>query len=392
MAELRKLVLELAALPPGEPVATLYLDTNWHDEQQRERVKLFVRERIREGRLLFGHDGPAIEAVEKTLDRIEVWVEDVVNQTEHPEARGMLLVASEGRGLFREYELGIPVEPAFFLDVRPRLFPLVRAMSRTEPVILATVDSTGADIIERRYGEIEQEETIEREIPRRHRSTVGWSQEHFPQHLRQIIKGVWKECARTLEQALLAHPDCDVILFGQRVNVAGFEKLLTKKSRDRVIAARPLPPDRNALMASADEAIEQALTQRASGVVHHILRQGLSERSGTIGLQQTLLAANERRVRVLAVSERFEAAGYLCQRCEGLWTSGATGCVFCGGPTESILLREELARRCLSEKGQVLVVPAGGPLDTYAGIGALLRHLKGPEKQSPAGAEQGASA
>jgi hypothetical protein len=39
---------ELARLRSGsEPIVTLYLDIRWSDERQRERVRLFVQDRVK---------------------------------------------------------------------------------------------------------------------------------------------------------------------------------------------------------------------------------------------------------------------------------------------------------------------------------------------------------
>jgi len=42
---------ELARRPPGaRPVVSVYLNTRWTDENQRERVRIFLKNRLREAR------------------------------------------------------------------------------------------------------------------------------------------------------------------------------------------------------------------------------------------------------------------------------------------------------------------------------------------------------
>lgn len=385
MAELRTLVSDLAKVGDGPPIVTLYLDTKWRDEHQRQRVRLYVKDRSREARQLFAENAEVAEGIGRTLDRIEDWVELLVNQDIYPEADGVMLVASEPRGMFEEILIGEPFENAMYIDSRPRLFPLVRHLSAERPVFMVMVDSKGAQVLEWRTGAVVDETGIERNILRRHKMG-GWSQRHFQQHIKRVIQNVWKECADLLAKRLLDEPNADVILFGQEMNLRGFEKFLSEAVRQRIIGMRPASDDRNRMIEMARELINDERVAREFAMVHRILRQGLSDRSGTVGLEETLTAMNERRVRFLALSRRFEMTGYHCTNCDALWHAGATGCVFCGGRTVRTDLHEELARRCLAEGGDVIVAPDGGPLDAYRGIGALLRHLSGSERgQQPLG-------
>ena len=46
---------ELARRPPGaRPVVSVYLNTRWTDENQRERVRIFLKNRLREARAAAG--------------------------------------------------------------------------------------------------------------------------------------------------------------------------------------------------------------------------------------------------------------------------------------------------------------------------------------------------
>jgi peptide chain release factor subunit 1 len=258
-------------------------------------------------------------------------------------------------------------------------------MSLDRPVFLVSIDSKGAQLLEWKTGAVVNEEEIERRIMSRHKMG-GWSQRHYNQHIKRIIEGVWKECADLLQQRCIEEPSADVILFGQEANLRNFEKHLPEAVRDRIIGMRPMPSDRLALYDVAREVINEERVGREFATVHRILRQGLSDRSGTVGLEETLVALNERRVRILALSRRFDVTGFRCTNCDALWHTGSTGCVFCGNRTEAVGLREEASRRCVAEGGDVVVAPDGGPLDAYRGIGALLRHLMGAERAQPVGA------
>ena len=73
MTELDGVLGELAKLKTGsEPIVSLYLDVRWHDEQQRERVRLCVREKAR---AILGHyaaGAPGSRARIRGCERIPV--------------------------------------------------------------------------------------------------------------------------------------------------------------------------------------------------------------------------------------------------------------------------------------------------------------------------------
>lgn len=381
MTDVRALISELARIEDGPPVVTLYLNTHWNDEQQRERVRIFFHDRSREARQLFGKDTPEGRCVAASLDRLAPVVDELINQDYAPDANGVMLVCSADRDLYEECLVSEELDSAMYVDVQPRLFPLIEMLSRLRPAVLVEVDSGGATIHEWNYGEVVDTRSLERRVPRKHKMG-GWSQLKLQNRVEERVRGVWKECAVLLEQIMSDVPDAALILFGQEINVRNFAKLLPTPLQERIVATRPTPPDRLGLLQAVREVVAEERTRNEFDAVHHILRQGLSDRSGVVGLEDTLQAMNERRLRSLALSRRFQAiTGFCCTNCDALWTSGAGGCVFCGGATRPVVLREELTRRALASGADVLVVPDGGPLEAYRGVGGLLRHLSGEEHQ-----------
>ncbi len=384
MADLRSLISALVKVPDGPPIVTLYLDARWKDEHQRDRVRLFFHDRAREARGIFDVAAPEAQGIRQSLDRVQRFVDGLVNQDIHPDARGVMVVASEPRALFEEALVEDPFEPAMFIDSKPRLAPLIEAAFLVKPAYLVEVDARSALILELGAEGMIDEHSLEREVPSRHKQG-GWSAPRFARHVKEHIRMVWNEAAKLLVDFVRQDGSGAIVLFGQEPNLRAFSRELPPELQGRIVAMRPAPRDRRALLASAREALEEERIAHEFAVVHRILRQGLADRSGTVGLDDTLLAMNERRVRLLAVSRRFQARGYRCERCDALSAAGATACVFCDGPTTIVNLREELLRRCVAQGAEVLVTPESGPLDAYRGIGALLRHLTGEERQHPAG-------
>lgn len=378
MTDARSLARRLAEIGDGPPVLTLALDTHWKDEQQRTRIRVFCRDKLREARRLFG-DNLSTVGLDETLARVESWVDDVVNLHREPKAKGLVLYASEGRGLFLECALPVSPETEAWLDLRPRLWPLVTAFDALEPAFIVRIDAQGAEFIQIREG-VSSEEWIGGDQVKRHKQG-GWAQANYQRHINDQVFHVWKECAAQLDRLAAESPNAQIVLLGQDANVRGFQRLLAPLTAKRVVGMGPDSPDRMRRLETAEELLDEARVASTFATVHHVLRQGLSDRSGTVGIEDTLMAANQRRLNTVVLSRRFDARGLLCASCGGLWTNGATGCVFCGNPVRTVSLREELARRCVAEGARLLIVPDGGPMDAYRGIGALLRHLTGNEHQ-----------
>lgn len=371
MTDIRALLSRLSEFEDGAPVVTLALDTRWRDEQQRSRVRLFVRDRVRDARQLFADVDDDRRAIAPTLDRIERWTEEIVNRERYESADGLILFASDARDLFVECALPFSPEPLMWIDRRPLLWPLARELDRTRPLVVVDVGVTGAHIAQWDFGSLE-EKTIERDVPGRHQMG-GWSQARYQRHIREHIHRAWKECAELLQRLVLESPGARLVLLGQDMSLRRFLREMPRPVADRVVAMRPSPPEPLRRLEVGLEVLEEERVAHEFAIVHHILRQGLSDRSGTVGLEQTLMAINEQQVRELALSAGFDRQGVKCRSCNGLWTKGTPGCVFCGQEVKLVPLRDEILTRAVRQEADVTVVQQGGPLDAYHGIGALLR-------------------
>lgn len=381
MTDIRALLSELAREPEGPPVITVALDTHWRNERHRERVRIFVREELKKARRLFDSVDNDARGICDTLDRIEAWADEVVNRERYESADGLILYASEPRGMFVECVLPVATELGMWVDRQPRLWPLALQLEHTRPLILVEVESPAAHITQWQFGQQIDAQSIEGDVPGRHQ-TGGWSQARYQRHIRDHIQRVWKEAAAELQVLVLQDPRAYIVLLGQDANLRRFQRELPSLVAARVVAMRPRPFDAEKRLDVGLEVLEEERVAHEFAVVHQVLRQGLSDRSGTVGIDETLMAINEQQVRELAMSRRFELQGVKCRSCDALWTKGAGGCMFCGQEIELVSLRDEILRRAVMQDAEVSIVTDGGPLDAYRGIGALLRRVRS-EVRSP---------
>src|SRR5438477_13113801 len=116
-ADVQARLAELAKLPPGSrPVVSVYLNTRWTDENQRERVRIFLKNHLREARAAV--ERPADE----DLDWIEAQGQRIIAQDAFPDASGVALFAG-GDGLRDLLPLSGAFEDAFVVNSRPLLLP-----------------------------------------------------------------------------------------------------------------------------------------------------------------------------------------------------------------------------------------------------------------------------
>jgi len=70
------------------PVVSVYLNTRWADEHQRDRVRVFLKNEIRKTRR-----AATAEGIEADLDWIQAEGDALITQSRFPEAHGVALFA-----------------------------------------------------------------------------------------------------------------------------------------------------------------------------------------------------------------------------------------------------------------------------------------------------------
>src|SRR3970040_1426171 len=86
---------ELSRVAKSEaPVVSVYLDTRWSDEHQRDRVRIFLKNEIAKAR-----DASSRRAAPADLEWMESAGGELFSQAAAPDARGVALFACESAGL-----------------------------------------------------------------------------------------------------------------------------------------------------------------------------------------------------------------------------------------------------------------------------------------------------
>ncbi|HET8541991.1 MAG TPA: hypothetical protein VFL83_19095 [Anaeromyxobacter sp.] len=401
MAELDAALAELARLRAGdEPILSLYLDVRWTDEQQRERVRLFVQEAVRRTLARYPEGAPGREALQRTLSRMREWVAGLTGQAREADRQGVALFACESMGLWVELGFAAPLENALSTDAVPHLKPLVRLAGETMPVLVVAPAPEGADVFSVRLGEIEVEERVRQPLPRRGepsfepgaaRPVAGEGptsryerSDKNQRHGESVARRNRRAAVAELQALFDRRPESAVVLVGPARALAAFERDLPERIAARVAARVRRPRGweagdgtrRAAVLAAAAEGAREAARVRAGHLPDVVVGEALRGGIAVVGPEDVVLALNEKRVQVLVLDEQFRRAGWRCENCDALGASAeaAEACPWCGGELHVVRdLGEALVARTLAVGGSVEVVAGDRRLRGYRGVGALLR-------------------
>jgi peptide subunit release factor 1 (eRF1) len=391
---------ELARLRSGdEPIVSLYLDTRWSDEQQRERVRLFVQEKVRRTLAQYPEDSPGREGLARTLARIQEYVAEVTRQSHEPEKNGLALFACDGMSLWRVHFFRRSFVPELCTDHIPHLAQLARLADDEEPAIVVVPDSGGADIYQVLLGDLAVEESVRGFVPRAdaddgNAGTAGASgrqSEHEKKDERRTEELVKKNRRRVAEQVTARFdraPHTHVVLVGTSENLAAFERELPERIRSAVIARIPRPREwesgdgvrRTGVVAGAATAVRDHERRSEAQIVEEVVGESLRGGLAVLGPDDVVNALNQGRVHRLVLEEDFARAGWRCTNCDALGSNAeaAEVCPYCGGGLMVVHhLGEALVARTLGEGGAVEVVAHTNKLHSYRCVGAFLRQATG---------------
>jgi hypothetical protein len=368
----------LARLTPGAaPVISVYLDTRWSDEHQRERVRVFVKNESRKAAAM------AAGQLASDLAWIESQAERLVSQTLHPEAPGIALFASEPRELRETIPLAVSCADGFFVADTPRLRPLIDALAEVPRAAVVFIDGQRARFIALAEQGAGDEVVLEAADPVGHHRRGGWAmllqsryQRHIQEHRARHFDAVAAALADMVEQQGLRA----VVLAGEPRNLAVFRGHLDAAVGARVVGtvAGAHYEAASAFASRALELIRHADTGNQVASVDSVLVDAAGGGRAAAGVDATVEAVNRGTVDRLYILRDWEEAGRLCPACGALQRGVMTACRWCGKPTGPVSLGEAIVQRVIAADGTVESARAHAGLERAGGVAARLRYTPGP--------------
>lgn len=363
---------ELAKLPPAvTPAVSVYLNTHWADEHQRERVRIFLKNQLTEARRANGE----ARAAAPDLDWIEEETGALLSLEVAPEARGAALFACEAIGLRKLLTSRVPFENLFAVAESVLLRPLAEMSNVAPPALLVFVDTESARLLTLTPSGPGEEVDVESDVPGHHKqggSAAGRLQRHFQEERARHYERV----ARHVIAAVDVHGVRHVVLAGDERNIALFRGELPERIARYVIGtvsgARHEPIE--AIAARASELVPRVDQQREAADVDAALVTAAKGGKAAAGLTATLAAANQDAIYRLYLLKGWAAPGRMCGRCGMLGEEFRWTCPVCGGEARTVELGEAIIKRVVATAGEIEPVQVHEELAKEGGIAADLRH------------------
>jgi hypothetical protein len=306
----------------------------------------------------------AREGLRSGLDRVRSFLEQ---EFDPAGAHGVALFCDSGADLFEALKLPAGVGHKAVIDDTPFVEPLagmdagarflvVLCNRRLGRLLLGSAD--GLREVARVESGVHGERSVDNEAMR---------------HIRRVCELVARRFGRrVLDGVLLGAPD---------ETIGRLQDELPSGMRERVVGRVEVDVEaasaEDVLRAAGGE-MERIHREREDEALDR-LREGLSggPRPAAARIADVLVALNERRVETLVIAAGTTAGGRECPQCGWLGVAGET-CPADGTPT---IARADIVgpaiQRALMQSADVRVLARrgadAGPLDTYGGIGAVLR-------------------
>ena len=373
--DLRARMAELAKIgKAATPVVSVYLDTRWSDEHQRDRVRIFLKNGIAKAR-----EARSRRAAPADLDWIQSAGDELVSQAAAPDTRGVALFACESAGLRELLRFRVPFANAFAVEDTPFLAPLGAAVQQTPATLVASGTPATARLMHVSREGLGEEVTLQTDMPGHHSRGDEWvqfAQSRYERHIREHRGRHFTAVAESLGQLIEAHGVERIVLAGEPKNLSALRRELPPRIAAHIVgdvsAARHEPS--SVIAGRAVELITHLDASSDVPAVDAVLTEAAKSRQAVAGMEETIEAVNRGAVRRLYVLRGVRGPASACPGCGALFPGVAEDCRLCGKALQAVELGETLVRRVLAAGGTVETVEAHQRLAAVGGVAALRRY------------------
>lgn len=358
------------------PVVSVYLNTQWRDQHQRERALTFLRRHIGQAQMVEMEPATARLSLEQDLARLAQWGEHLLRGSVAIHTPGVALFACSHHDLWIEFPAPVPFEDEFTIADRPALRQLARLHDDYTDALVVLVDSRSARICEVAFGGLLSEVDVTSEVPGRHKQG-GWAQMRYQRHVKAQMDRHHQDVAAYVTSYLTANPRALLIISGQEEIVANLRHFLPTQVQQHSIDAAPLDirTSQADIVQVAQDVIQRHEREEEQATLHRLLNRAGHGGLAVLGMQATLAAANAGQVHLLIMHRDLTWPGWRCQDCGTLGESLPPACPACGGGKfAAVELGEALVSQCLQTDAFIELIEPDTRLATYEGVGALLRY------------------
>ncbi|MBN1539091.1 MAG: hypothetical protein JW939_03020 [Candidatus Thermoplasmatota archaeon] len=348
---------------------SIYLPTASRDDQAMNDTYIAGRSRAVTKAL----DGELLQDFERTMEMAQEYISHAPVNGE----RGRIIFASGSMDFLHVYRIGVVPERALVLDTSPFLLPLARMRDDYEDYAILLMDSREAKLYSVRSNVVKVEGSDSIDLMNRHKKG-GMSQMRFNRLRRGAISAFISDLVEDIE-AIQAN-----------IEIRGLVLAGPGEAKKQLLEALPLDLQ-NIILGVVDISIDTTVGELLEvGEKITLENERAEERNNmetlrtsimrsypaAYGAQQVRDALNEARVNVLLILRNASIPGWICERCQNIRERAARPekCPYCGGPTSTVDIVEELYELAQRTGAEVEFVTDSEFLDSLGGIAALLRY------------------
>jgi hypothetical protein len=307
------------------------------------------------------------------LQRIESFVKGGLDRST---TRGLALFASSATGLWRVFELPVPVRSKVVINHAPAVGQLESVLHEHEAIGVLLADKQRARLLVFELGALVDRSELLDELPRDYDSRGDRERGTPDHHVDELAQQHLRNAARAAFDLWQAHGFQHLTVGAPDAIASELEHLLHPYLRERLcgrVKVSVAAPDSEVLAAA--EAVEAEVGRRREAEAVARLREAaLAGRRGVGGLGSTLEALNERRVEQLLVSKHYAEEGWRCPDTGHLALKGPNHPVH-GSVMERVDdVVEDAIEEALTQRVPVTICVGNADLDVLGRIGALLRY------------------
>jgi peptide subunit release factor 1 (eRF1) len=356
---------ELLNFSANDPVVSVYLNTEpskGNADAHRARLRSLLKE------VSLKQD---TEAIEEFFNHSYDW-----------SGRSVAVFSSAPAGFFHFVRLSMPVEDELTIGPQPEIKPLLSLMDNYGGYGVVLIDKQNARLFLFQQRELVEQQAISGEAVKHIKTgsnilTPPGGPQARSRTLDEVIERNMRELAELVMKDFDEKHVRRMIIGGSEENVAAFKGQLSKAWLSLVVGTFSI-----SMNASLPEVLEKSISvnrkvemEREDSQVEALVTSAAKESAAVVGLEDTLEAVSQGKVKTLVFTEGASAPGYWHRDC-GLLTSLAIkkhhAC-----PEPAVRVEDVIglaATAVLKGGGDVEVVHPGTALDEHGKVGALLRY------------------
>lgn len=356
----------LATYDGTSPVVSFYINTDLA-HHSKDAAKLMFRQ---SAKALQEQDtspltAAAVAAIERFLDFEYDW-----------QSRGVAVFAG-GDGIWKTVPLPVAVTTQGYVGDEPFVRVLSDVLDRFADYAVAVVDREEVRLFSVAWGRIQSVSEAVGEELKRHKQG-GWAAARFQRHEDNLALHNLKQAVDVIDAFCQGNGCRRLVLAGNATVLAQVKELMPSALLDKVIGefAADIEIAPSEVLQQSLQVAEAAQQAEEERLVAEAVTAANKGGAGAIGLDDTLYALREGRVRALLVQEDLQAPGYRCATCGYLAATEIARCPFCSG--EVIEPVADVANRAIQQAlkagAEVNIVRQNEDLRRVGDMAALLRY------------------